>query len=191
MLRPNIGETYQKPRNPTTGTRLPHAKENPMRRLALTTITGALAALAFTTPAIAGSAHFVGTPVVSVSGSAITVSAKEAGLGDLTQIHVVLAGTASCINGGGIGPAAANKTTFTAAADEPVQNGHSDYTLTATAVFDPSSPCPDPMAVAFSAVTLTDTTNGLTEPVTMITLASIIGDPHHCQGGSPGPGCGT
>jgi phage terminase large subunit-like protein len=29
-------------------------------------------------------------------------------------------------------------------------------------VFDPSSPCPDPMDVQFSGVTLTDVTNGLT-----------------------------
>jgi hypothetical protein len=82
-------------------------------------------------------------------------------LGDEPQIHVVLSGTATCVNGGGHNPQAANKTTFSQAADEPVQNGHSDYTLSATAVFDPSSPCPGPMLVQFSDVTLTDTTNGL------------------------------
>jgi uncharacterized protein YggE len=134
-----------------------------MRRL-MTLVAAAFAStLAFTAPAIAGSAHFVGTPTITVSGATLTVTAKEAGLGDLPQIHVVLAGTASCVNGGGNNPNAANKTAVTVAADEPVQNGHADYTLTVTAVFAPSSPCPGPMDVQFSAVTLTDTTNGLTE----------------------------
>jgi hypothetical protein len=112
-------------------------------------------------PAFAGSPHFVGTPAFTTSGATITVSAKEAGLGDEAQIHVVLSGTATCVNGGGNNPQAANKTTFSSAADEPVQNGHSDYVLSTTAVFSPSSPCPDPMGVAFSGVTLQDTTNNL------------------------------
>jgi hypothetical protein len=33
--------------------------------------------------------------------------------------------------------------------------------LTVTAVFDPGSPCPDPMDVQYSGVTLTDVTNGI------------------------------
>jgi hypothetical protein len=132
-----------------------------MRRLILTLAATAAAVLGLAAPARAGSAHFVGTPTFTTSGATITVSAKEAGLGDEPQIHVVLSGTATCVNGGGNNPQAANKTTFSVAADEPVQNGHSDYTLTATAVFAPSSPCPGPMLVAFTDVTLTDTTNGL------------------------------
>jgi hypothetical protein len=132
-----------------------------MRRLAVTAVL-AVALLALAAPALAGSAHFVGTPSFTTAGATLTVTAKEAGLGDEPQIHVVLSGTATCVNGGGNNPAAANKTTFSVAADEPVQNGHSDYSLTATAVFAPSSPCPDPMDVAFSGVTLTDVTNGLT-----------------------------
>jgi hypothetical protein len=132
-----------------------------MRRLILTLAATAAAVLGLAAPALAGSAHFVGTPTFTTSGATITVTAKEAGLGDEPQIHVVLSGTATCVNGGNQNPQAANKTTFSVAADEPVQNGHSDYTLTATAVFDPSSPCPGPMLVAFSGLTLTDTTNGL------------------------------
>jgi hypothetical protein len=29
------------------------------------------------------------------------------------------------------------------------------------------------------------------DPAHLHHLASIIGDPHHCSGGSPGPGCGN
>ena len=132
-----------------------------MRRLLLATVPFAIAAVTFATPALAGSAHFVGDPVVTQDGNTLTVSAKEAGLGNLDQIHVVLSGTASCVNGGGHNPKAANKTSFASAADEPVQNGKSDYTLTATASFSPS--CSPPMTVVFSGVTLTDTTNGISE----------------------------
>jgi hypothetical protein len=133
-----------------------------MLRRALAVLAVPAVVLALAVPAMAGSAHFVGTPVLSASGATITVTAKEAGLGDEPQIHVVLSGTAACVNGGGNNPAAATPVTFSVAADEPVQNGHSDYTLSATAVFGPSAPCPDPMDVQFSGVTLTDDTNGLT-----------------------------
>lgn len=113
-----------------------------------------------TPAAFAGSPHFVGTPAFTTSGATLTVTAKEAGLGDEPQIHVVLSGTAQCVNPGGNNPQAGNKTAVTAAADEPVQNGKADYTVTATAVLQPA--CSPPMTVQFSDVTLTDTTNGLT-----------------------------
>lgn len=123
-------------------------------------VIAAAAVFGFAAPAMAGSPHFVGTPTFTTSGSTVTVSAKEAGLGNEQQIHVVLSADALCINNGGNHPKAVNKTSVTAAADEPVQNGKSDYTLTATAVFQPA--CSPPMTVQFQNVTLTDTTNGLT-----------------------------
>lgn len=144
-----------------------------MKRMlaALAADAAVAAAVIFAAPAaFAGSPHFVGAPVFTTSGATATVQAKEAGLGDEAQIHVVLSGTAFCVNGGGNNPKAANKTSFSQTADEPVQNGHANYTLSATAVFDPSSPCPDPQDVTFtdpatgqSTLTVTDTTNGLTE----------------------------
>lgn len=130
-----------------------------LRKFIAPAVIAAAAVFGFAAPAMAGSPHFVGTPTFTTSGSTITVSAKEAGLGDEDQIHVVLSADALCINGGGNHPKAVNKTTVTAAADEPVQNGKSNYTLTATAVFQPS--CSPPMTVQFQNVTLTDTTNGL------------------------------
>ena len=123
-------------------------------------VIAAAAVFGFAAPAMAGSPHFVGTPTFTTSGSTVTVSAKEAGLGNEAQIHVVLSGTALCINGGGNHPKAVNKTNVTTAADEPVQNGKSDYTLTATATFQPA--CSPPMTVEFQNLTLTDTTNNLT-----------------------------
>jgi hypothetical protein len=110
-------------------------------------------------PAFAGSPHFVGTPAFTTSGASVTVTAKEAGLGDEPQVHVVLSGTARCVNPGGNDPQAGNKTTFSTAADEPVQNGKADYSIMATAVLTPE--CSPPMTIAFTGVTLADTTNGL------------------------------
>jgi hypothetical protein len=115
--------------------------------------------LGMTAVAMAGSPHFVGTPVYTATSAAVTVTAKEAGLGDEPQIHVVLSGTAVCVNGGGNQPQAVNKTSFTVAADEPVQNGQSSYTLTAGLPFQPA--CSPPMTVRVTSVSLEDTTSGI------------------------------
>jgi len=132
-----------------------------VRFRAVSAVLAAAAAVVLSvSPAFAGSPHFVGTPVFTTAGASVTVAAKEAGLGDEAQIHVVLTGTATCLNPGGNNPQAANKTTFTAAADEPAQNGKSDYALTATAVLSPD--CVPPMTLVFSDLLLADTTNGLT-----------------------------
>jgi hypothetical protein len=120
----------------------------------------ALALAGLSSPAFAGSPHFVGTPTATISGDTVTVSAKEAGLGDEAQIHVVLTGTAQCVNPGDNDPQAGNKQTFSTAADVPVQNGKANYTLTVTAVLQPS--CSPPMSISWSGLTLTDTTNSLT-----------------------------
>jgi hypothetical protein len=127
---------------------------------ALTLVLGA----SMGSTAWAGSPHFVGTPTFSISGNTATVHAKEAGLGDESQIVAVLSGTAECINGGGKHPKAVNKTSFSTSSTEPVQNGQANYTLTATATFSPQ--CAPPMTVQFTSLTLTDTTNNLS--VTLI-----------------------
>ena len=129
-----------------------------MKRLfALAALTAAVAA----PTALAGSAHFINNAFsVERSGNTVTVSGKEAGLGDEPQIHVELSATALCINGGNNHPKATNKTSVAAAGDFPVQNGKADFTLSGTATFQPS--CSPPMTVQFTNVTVTDTTNGLT-----------------------------
>jgi hypothetical protein len=111
-------------------------------------------------PALAGSPHFVGAPVVTASGDTVTVSAKEAGLGDEAQIIAVLSGVAGCVNPGGNRPQAANKTSFAQSFTEPVQNGHADYTLSVTA--PPTQPaCQPPMTEVIVSAVLADQTNGL------------------------------
>jgi hypothetical protein len=84
---------------------------------------------------------------------------REGGLGDEAQINVVLTATALCINGGGDHPKAVNKESVSAEGTFPVQNGKAEWTLSVTATFSPS--CTPPMTVAFTDVTVTDTTNGL------------------------------
>ena len=132
-----------------------------MRRI-LIIVASALVAFGIALPnAWAGSPHFVQSATsASVSGNTLTVMAKEAGLGDEAQIHVVLTATALCINGGGNHPKAVNKASVSAAADEPVQNGKADYTISVTATFQPD--CVPPMTVSFTDIVLTDETNNLT-----------------------------
>jgi len=135
-----------------------------------TSRVGAITAGVFTalmltaTTAWAGSAHFVDDTVTkTVSGNTLTVSGKEAGLGDEAQVHIVITATALCINNGGNHPKAVNKTSVSAADDFPVQNGKANFSLSVTATFQPE--CSPPMTVAFTNITVTDTTNGIsTDP---------------------------
>jgi hypothetical protein len=132
-----------------------------MRRRILLTVL-ALAASAIAVPAAwAGAPHFINSAMTaSATGNTLTVNGTEAGLGDETQITVVLSADALCINNGGNHPKAVNKTSVSTASDVPVENGKADYTLTATATFQPE--CRAPMTVEFRNVTVTDATNQLT-----------------------------
>jgi hypothetical protein len=112
-------------------------------------------------PASAGvsGAHF-NFVNVSIDGNTLNVEGREAGLGNVDQVHIVLTATAECINGGGRHPRAVNKTSVTQEGDFPVQNGHADFSFSATAAFQPS--CSPPMTVRWSNITVTDTTTGTT-----------------------------
>jgi hypothetical protein len=130
------------------------------RFLLMTVLTLAVAALA-APAAWAGSPHFINNAfTITRSDNTLTVSGKEAGLGDEAQINVVLSATALCINPGSHHPKAANKESVSAMGTFPVQNGKADWTLSVTATFQPD--CSPPMTVVFTDVTVTDTTNGLT-----------------------------
>jgi hypothetical protein len=131
-----------------------------MRRLLLAALALSLAAL-IAPVAWAGAPHFVDSTVqVTQSGNTLTASGKEAGLGDESQVHIVLSATAACINPGSNHPKAANKESVSAAGDFPVQNGKADFSgLTVTATFQPN--CTPPMTVVFTDITVTDTTNGI------------------------------
>ena len=133
-----------------------------MLRRALAVLAVPAAILALAVPAMAGSAHFVdGTVIASRAGDTLTVSGKEAGLGDELQVHIVVTATAACVNPGGNKPQAANKETVSAAGDFPVQNGHADFSLSLTASFQPS--CSPPMTVEYGGVIVSDTTNDVTQ----------------------------
>jgi hypothetical protein len=133
-----------------------------MRRPLLVAVL-ALATAAVAVPvAWAGSPHFIQSAFsVTRTDNTLTVSGKEAGLGDESQVHIVVSATAECINNGGKHPKAVNKTDVSAAGDFPVQNGKADFSLTLTATFQPS--CSPPMTVRFTNVTVTDTTNGISK----------------------------
>jgi hypothetical protein len=107
--------------------------------------------------AFAGNPHFV-TADASRSDNTLTVSFKEAGLGNEAQVHVVLSATALCINNGGKHPKAVNKESVSSAGDFPVQNGKAEGTLSLTATFQPD--CSPPMTVQFTDVSLVDETSG-------------------------------
>jgi hypothetical protein len=135
----------------------------PVRLMLATAVLAALVMFAGTQVAFAGSPHFVGDVTATRSGNTLTVSGKEAGLGDEEQINVVVTATAACINPGGHGPKAANKQTVSNGADVPVQNGKAEFSITLTATFQPE--CVPPMTLVFSNVTVTDTTNGISKSV--------------------------
>ncbi len=98
-------------------------------------------------------AHFVGLPVITTAEDTLLASGKVAGLGNVETIHVELSGAATCVNPGGNKPQAANKQTFSAAADVPVQNGKAVFQLSVDATFQPN--CTPPMSVQWSNVLLT------------------------------------
>jgi hypothetical protein len=112
-------------------------------------IAAVLTALALTvTLAFAGNAHFVGTPTISISGSTGTVSGKIAGLGNISDIHVVVTADAQCVNPGHQKPSAGNKQSVGGGGDFPVQNGKANFSVTLSASFTPD--CSPPMTVAWT-----------------------------------------
>jgi hypothetical protein len=133
-----------------------------MKRLAAVVVAAAamIGVTAIAQDAWAGSPHFVSNTVqATIDGNTVTVSGKEAGLGDEDQVHIVVTADAECINPGNKKPQAANKESFSTAGDFPVQNGKAEFSLTVTATFQPD--CTPPMTLVWSNITVTDTTNGI------------------------------
>jgi hypothetical protein len=124
-----------------------------MRR-ALLVMVLALATTALAVPAAwAGSPHFVGTPTITRSGDAITVSGKVAGLGDETQITVAVTADVACVNPGSQKPQAENKGATIAEGTFPVQNGKAIFSVTGTGTTSPD--CSPPMTLEYSNVVVT------------------------------------
>lgn len=135
-----------------------------MRRIVLALVAALLVFSLGSQVAFAGSPHFVDSTVTATrSGNTLTVTGKEAGLGDESQVHIVVTATALCINGGGNHPKAVNKESVSTEGTFPVQNGKADFQLSITATFSPS--CSPPMTVEFADITVTDTTNGISTSI--------------------------
>jgi hypothetical protein len=132
-------------------------KEVLVRRLLLLTVLVLATAGLAVSVAWAGSPHFVGTPTATRTDNSLTVTGKEAGLGNETQVQIQVSVQAACLNRGENFPSAANKQSFSQQGTFPVQNGKADFSLTVTATFQPK--CSPPMRVVFGDVTVTDLTN--------------------------------
>jgi hypothetical protein len=71
----------------------------------------------------------------------------------------VLTADAACINPGNQHPNGANKESFSAEGDFPVQNGRAEFSLDLTATFQPD--CTPPMTVEWSNISITVTAPGV------------------------------
>ena len=139
----------------------------------------AVFALAITaSTALADSPHFIKASA-SLIGVNLNVSFKEAGLGDNQLITYTASADATatyvCVNGGGSNPSAANKTTVTAPVSKTGQfSSGKNGSISASLTINPPGPgnftCPPGQSmqlasVSYSNVAITDTTNGVTEPI--------------------------
>jgi hypothetical protein len=148
------------------------------RRATLIVLAAFFALSLGTQAALADSPHFIRASA-ALSGVQLKVSFKEAGLGD----NVLIAYTASadstvtyvCVNGGGANPSASNKTTVSGpvSASGTFSSGKNG-TISASLFLSPPGPgsfsCPPGQRLAIAEVTytnvaITDTTNGITEPI--------------------------
>jgi hypothetical protein len=112
-----------------------------------------LAAMGLTVSIVAaGNAHFIGTPQISTSGETATVTGKIAGLGNISQINVVVTAEAQCINRGNKNPNAENKQAVEGSSQEPVQNGKANFSVLLSADFQPD--CSPPMRVEWTLISI-------------------------------------
>jgi hypothetical protein len=152
--------------------------EHHMKRLLVVLCAPLLLLLAFAAPAGADSPHFVRASA-ALSGTTLTVSFKEAGLGTNQLINYVASADASatyvCVNRGGANPSASNKTTVNGPVTASGQfssgkNGQVTASLTLSPPGPGSFSCPPGQSreiaeVTYTNVAIADTTNGVTEPI--------------------------
>jgi hypothetical protein len=153
-----------------------------MRRriLFIFTLPMMLAAFVMAAPAaLAVSPHFINASA-QISGANLVVSFKEAGLGTNQKIDYTANADATatyvCVNKGGANPSASNKTTVSGPVTasgtfDSGKNGNVTASLTLTPPPPPSTfSCPPGQRqataeVTYTNVSITDTTNGITEPI--------------------------
>lgn len=138
-----------------------------------------LAGLVMAAPAaLATSPHFV-SATAALSGQNLIVSWKEAGLGDNQQINYTANADATatyvCVNHGGANPSASNKTTVSGPVSasgtfSSGKNGNINASLTLNPPGPGGLSCPpgqqlEVASVSYTDVSITDTTNGITESI--------------------------
>ena len=124
-------------------------------------VAGIVSLLAFSTAAVAASPHFIGTPTATVSGNALTVSFKAAGLGNAAGATFNLTGNVEvfsrCYNNGGNKPQADNKQETIAVNQTqtfPVRNGQTTGSFTVTPLS--TLTCPGNQVVVIESVDYSD-----------------------------------
>src|SRR5262245_16387954 len=143
-------------------------------RLSLLAVTCAVAALAFSAPALADAPKFHSATSSVNDAGALVADFDERGLGN-ENIDYTLTANASavyaCINGGGNHPQAANKETVnaevSAAGSFEPKNGRVLASLSAGPPSAGAFSCPNGQrlvlaSVSYTNIVLTDTTNGVT-----------------------------
>jgi hypothetical protein len=143
----------------------------------VTLLVATLAILVLTAQAaMAASPHFISASAAR-SGDNLVVKWKEAGLGDNLNIDYSATATAtrvdSCVNGGNKVPADPKKTTTQAQVSAQgtfsVKNGSVNGSLTltppATTLTCPPGQKATLISLAYTNVSITDLTNGITEPI--------------------------
>ena len=148
------------------------------RTLLFVTVGAALSLMLVGAASATSGAHFFhkfSESSVADSG-ALVVSWNEAGVGQ-EQVNYILSANASatyaCINGGGNHPQASNKETFNGPLSSPEtgflpENGRVTGTLSVGPLSSGSFSCPNGQdlrlaCVSYAGITLTDTTNNVTE----------------------------
>ena len=149
-----------------------------MKRLFALLSASLLAIFAFATTAQAVSPHFVQASA-HLSGTNLVVDFKEAGLGTNQLIRYTASADSTvtyvCVNRGGANPSASNKTTISGpvSASGSFSSGKNGQ-VTASLTLNPPGPgsfsCPSGQSlqiaqVSYTNVAITDTTNGITEPI--------------------------
>jgi hypothetical protein len=149
-----------------------------MRKIGIIAVLSMLLVAFAASVALAVSPHFVRADA-DLSGSNLVVSFKEAGLGtnQLISYEANADATATyvCVNRGGGNPSASNKTTVSGpvSATGTFSSGKNGQ-VTASLTLNPPGPggfsCPPGQSreiaqVTYTNVSITDTTNGITEPI--------------------------
>jgi hypothetical protein len=149
-----------------------------MRRI-LAVLIAACASLALAVPvALAVSPHFISASATLNANGTLTANFKEAGLGTNQNINYTLTADATatyvCVNKGGANPSAQNKTTVAGpvSASGTFSSGKNGNVTASLTVNPPPSDitCPKGQTlqtaqVSYTNVAVTDTTNGITEPI--------------------------